>query len=172
MRKHNGMRPQDIAILLKIVSLKKEGWNLLALSAATKISLSEISESLNRSWQAGLIDFKKKKVNNQNLLEFLEHGIKYVFPQHPGTMTRGIPTAHCHPFMKRKFISDINYVWPDPNGNELGLVIEPFYKHQPEAIKAHPEFYKLLALVDVIRVGKLREIEFAIKELKRILSNE
>ncbi len=172
MRKHNGMRPQDVAILLKIISIGDEHWQLVGLSNSLRISISEISESLNRSWLAGLIDYNKKKVNRQNLLEFLEHGVRYVFPQQPGSMVRGIPTAHSHPNMKKKFISEMNYVWPDNKGEVMGLMIEPFYKKQVEAVKEDQEYYKLLALVDLIRVGKVREFKYAVNELKKIISHE
>lgn len=172
MRKHNGMRPQDVAVLLKIIALDGQPWQLVGLSNSLRISISEISESLNRSRLASLIDYNKKKINRQNLLEFLEHGVRYVFPQQPGAMVRGIPTAHSHPFMKKNFISEMNYVWPDNKGKEMGLMIEPFYPKQVEAVIEDPEYYKLLALVDVIRVGKVREIKYAVDELKKDILHE
>ena len=52
------------------------------------ISQSEVSESLNRSMEAGLIDESKKIVNRIALVEFLIHGIKYVF----SSETRGYHT--------------------------------------------------------------------------------
>jgi DNA-binding transcriptional regulator GbsR (MarR family) len=169
MRKHNGMRPQDVAILLKIVALENGHFQLSQLSSSLFISLSEISESLNRSQIASLIDYDKKRVNRQNFFEFLEHGVRYVFPQEPGTMVRGIPTAHSHAFMKKNFSSETDYVWPDTEGKVLGLKIEPLYLKQVEAVKNDDTFYKLLALVDVIRVGKVREIKMAINELRKII---
>lgn len=170
MRKHNGMRPQDIAILLKICSIKDANWQLVPLSNAMKISISEISESLNRSRLAHLVDYNKKQVNRQNLLEFLEHGVHYVFPQQPGAIVRGVPTAHSHPLMKKMFISEVDYVWPDNKGSKMGMMIEPLYPKQTEAIKEDPLFYELLALVDVIRVGKVREVKFAVSGLKKTLN--
>ena len=172
MRKHNGMRPHDVAILLKIVAVNNEYFQLTQLSNSLFISLSEISESLNRSQIASLINYDKKKVNRQNFFEFLEHGVRYVFPVKPGTMVRGIPTAHSHSFMKKSFASEINYVWPDVEGKVLGLKIEPFYLKQVKAVKEDEIFYKLLALVDVVRVGKAREIKIAISELRKIVLNE
>ena len=172
MRRHNGMRPQDVAILLKIVAMNEKNWQLTGLSNSLQISISEISESLNRSKLANLIDYKKKQVNRQNLLDFLTHGVSYVFPQQPGAMVRGIPTSHSHPFMKKKFISELNYVWPDNKGDDMGLMIEPFYPKQIEAVKEDEEYYKLLALVDVIRVGKVREVKYAIDELKKNILHE
>jgi len=165
------MRPQDVAILLKILALDNRDFSQMQLAGSLSISLSEISESLNRSQVAGLIDFEKKRVNRQNLMEFLEHGVRYVFPQQPGTMVRGVPTAHSHPFMKQRIPSEMNYVWPDPNGTVLGLAIEPFYSKQPVAAKEDDQWYKLLALVDVTRVGKVREIKIAIEALKNYILN-
>jgi hypothetical protein len=172
MRKHNGMRPQDIAILMKIVSMGNQPWQLSMLSNSLSISMSEISESLNRSRLSKFIDYEKKKINRQNLLEFLEHGIKYVFPQQPGSMVRGIPTAHSHPFLKKHFISEMNYVWPDSKGKIMGLSIEPLYPKQIHAVYESADFYKLMSLIDVIRVGKVREIKFAVEELKKQIQNE
>lgn len=172
MRKHNGMRPQDIAILLKIVAKDTENWQLAEIASSLCISMSETSESLNRSKIACLVDYTKKKVNRQNLLEFLEHGVRYVFPQEPGSMVRGIPTAHSHHTMKKKFISDVNYVWPDYNGKVVGLKIEPFYPKQVEAVHEDETFYKLLSLVDVIRVGKVREVKYAMQELRKCILHE
>jgi hypothetical protein len=169
MRKHNGMRPQDIVILLKIIALGKTLWQAKDIAQTLYISSSEVSESLNRSSTAGLIDYNKKRVNKQSLLEFLEYGIHYVFPQQPGSMTNGIPTAHSHPYLRQFFDSDIFYVWPDIHGKERGLSIEPFYPKQTTAVKNDETLYKLLALVDVIRVGKQREINVAVKELSKIL---
>jgi len=172
MRKHNGMRPQDVAILLKIISIDGKDWQMAGLSQLLGISASEISESLNRSRIANLIDYNKKKVNRQNFFEFLEHGVSYVFPQQPGAMVRGLPTAHSHPSMKEIFISDINYVWPDNKGTIMGLLIEPFYPKQVEAAKEDEVYYKLLAMVDVIRVGKVREVKYAINELRKTILSE
>ncbi|MCB9447049.1 MAG: hypothetical protein H6585_01740 [Flavobacteriales bacterium] len=171
MRKHNGMRPQDVAILLKIITLSDTSWRLIDLSNSMRLSISEISESLNRSCIAGLIDHNKKNVNRQNLFDFLQHGIRYVFPQKPGTMTRGIPTAHSHPFMKKLILSDLDFVWPYSKGKAMGLEIQPFYPKQVEASQDDEAFYKLLALTDVLRVGKVREIKYAIDELKKGIVN-
>lgn len=169
MRKHNGMRPQDIAILLKIIALRENEWQLTSLSYTMHISISEVSESLNRSRLSNLIDYNKKKVNRHNFMEFLEHGVKYVFPQAPGTMVRGVPTAHAHPEIKANFISEINYVWADPKGQVMGLMIEPLYPNLVLAAKKDPFFYELMALLDIVRVGKTREVSYALRALKKFI---
>src|SRR5688500_14655127 len=102
MRQHNGMRPQDVVVLLKIIAKEEQVWQNKNLASELFISPAEISESLNRSGIAGLIEReKKKKVYRQSLMEFLEHGLHYVFPAFPGAMMNGIYTAHSHPFMQK-----------------------------------------------------------------------
>lgn len=163
------MRPQDVVILLKILSISHPDWQYRDLAASLSISISEISESLNRSHIAGLIDVNRKKVFRQSLMEFIQYGLHYVFPQIPGTMVTGIGTAHSHTFYKKKFISDINFVWADPDGDMRGLAIEPLYKSVTKAVKKDEALYKLLASIDLIRVGKTRETKLAIEELKKFI---
>lgn len=170
MKAHNGMRPQDIVILLKILINTKLDWQYRDLSHALFISISEISESLNRSHLAGLIDESRRKVYKQSLMEFLEHGLHYVFPQQPGTMVTGVPTAHSHSYFSARLISELNYAWPDENGWIRGLSISPLYKKVPKAIQNDEELYLLLAAIDIIRVGRTRELKLALDVLKsRIL---
>jgi len=163
------MRPQDVAILLKICALEHQAWQMARLANSLQISISEVSESLSRSQLAQLIDFSKKRVNRQNLVDFLTHGFSYVFPVQPGPLVRGVPTAHSHPFMKNHFASDMDYVWPDSNGNHIGLQIFPLYPRLGEAVIEDPNYYKMLALADVLRVGKVREVNYARQELSTMI---
>jgi hypothetical protein len=74
------------------------------------------------------------------MMEFLEHGLRYVFPASSGSLTRGIPTARAHPFMSNSFPSDEPYVWPDPEGEVRGVAIDPLYPGVTKAIrKPSPE---------------------------------
>jgi hypothetical protein len=166
MKTHNGMRPQDIVILLKILTINGN-WQYRDLSSSLSMSLSEISGSLNRSFLAGLIDESRKNVFRQSLMEFIEHGLHYVFPQHPGTVVTGIPTAHSYEVFNHHFKSDENYVWPDENGSMRGLSITPLYKGVTMAVKHDKKLYSLLAAIDIIRLGKTRELALALEVLKK-----
>jgi len=172
MKKHNGMRPQDIVVLLKIIALKHDNWKNVDLAYALQISASEISEVLNRCRIAGLIDAKKRKVHLNAFSEFLVYGLKYVFPTEPGAMVRGIPTAHSASPVNEHISSggDV-YVWPYAKGNQRGQAIEPLYKTLPAIIQEDKLFYELLTIVDTIRVGRTREIEIAIRELEKRLQH-
>ncbi len=166
MKVHNGMRPQDIVILLKIAVSSKD-WLAKDLSYALNISQSEISESLNRSAQAGLLSADKRILMKNSLLEFLMYGIKYVFPQQPGALVRGMPTAHSAPPLKHLINAGDEYVWPYAEGTSRGQLIEPLYHTVPKACSNDHALYELLALTDALRVGKVREQALAISELKK-----
>ena len=162
------MRPQDIVILLKIICYGSKKWYSKDLATDLALSPSEVSNSLQRNAVAGLLDTEKKKVRMQALLEFLIYGIQYVFPQKPGSLVRGIPTAHSHPFMKKYFTSDQQYVWPDPESDEKGYAIPALYPGAVKAVKKDDKLYLMLAIVDVLRLGKTREKKIAIEELKKL----
>lgn len=161
------MRPHDVVVLLKILISDRPDWQYRDLSASLYISISEIAESLNRSHIAGLIDESRRKVHRQSLMEFIRYGLHYVFPQLPGTMVSGLPTAHAHPFYQELFVSEVRYVWPDENGEARGLSILPLYKNAVKAANNDPLIYQLLASIDIIRVGRAREISKALKILEQ-----
>jgi|ERR1035438_373583 hypothetical protein len=166
MKKHSGMRPQDIVILLKM-AISPHNWLAKDLSNSLKISASEISESLNRSAIAGLLSDDKKILMKNSLLEFLEFGLKYVFPQKPGAIVRGLPTAHSAPPLNQLLQGGEIYVWPFARGEFRGQSIEPLYRTVPEICSQDQELYELLALTDALRFGKVREQNLAITELRR-----
>lgn len=99
------MKPQDVVVLLKIIALNSENWQQLQLAEALKMSQSEISQSVARSKYAGLLGGNGKKVMKQAFMEFLQYGITYVFPQKPGPVVRGVPTAHSAEPLKSVIVS-------------------------------------------------------------------
>jgi hypothetical protein len=188
MKKHSGMRPQDVLILVKISTFYNNfGWVELSnlgkvkvlpkqgplkkdIAIQLKISPSEVTESLARSAFAGLYDSTTKRVMPNALFEFLQYGLKYVFPQRPGALVRGIPTAHSAKPLADLIQSSEPYVWPSADGTIRGQAIEPLYATVVQAVDKDPLLYEMLALVDAIRVGRSREVSLAVNELsKRLL---
>lgn len=45
------------------------------------------------------------------LMDFLEHGLRYVYPQRPGALVRGLPTEHSAPPLNEYIVSNEPYVW-------------------------------------------------------------
>ena len=171
MKRHNGMRPQDVVILLKITTLHDNNWTFAQIAGALQISESEVSYAMERNKLAGLVSPDKTKVNKLALREFLIYGIRYVFPPQAGHSDRGIATAHSAPPVN-KYITESgeNYVWKYYKGTRRGTSIVPLYDKIPKIIENQPELYELLAIVDTLRIGKRREIEIAIDELDKRLN--
>ncbi|MFW6046911.1 MAG: hypothetical protein ACOCP4_03885 [Candidatus Woesearchaeota archaeon] len=163
------MRPHDIVVLLKIASKGDEKWLMKDLAAELEISASEVSESINRSVLAGLVSKDKKSLNKLSLLDFLNSGLQYVFPQQPGALMRGLETAHSAIPLKHQISSEETFVWPYAKGNVRGQAIEPLHPKVPIACLRDSKFYELIALADAIRVGKVRERKLALEMIKKRL---
>lgn len=167
------MSPLDVVVLLKIISLGNQPWNQKPLADSLGISQSEISKSIARSKFAGLLDSTGKSVRRLAMMDFLQYGIAYIFPQQAGALVRGIPTAHSAVPLNTIIQSTEAYVWPSGKGNLRGQSITPLYPSVIDAVENDQKLYELLALVDAVRVGRAREKELAIKELKnRVLNGE
>ncbi len=145
------------------------------LEASTGVSKSEVNASINRSIAIGMarLDRKSKlpKANANALLEFIVHGIKYVFPANPSAIVRGIPTSFAAPVLKGKLMTagEFIYVWPDAEGDDKGQSVQPLYKTVPMAVKNDQRLYGFLALIDAIRLGQSRERNLAAKQLEKML---
>jgi hypothetical protein len=163
------MRPQDIIVLLAIANEGVQPW--LAKDIAWKLGISggEVSESLRRSKRSALYDPVSKKINRAGLLEFLVHGLRYVFPQQPGALAKGVPTTTSAPPLDKRTQSQDRYVWPSPHGSVRGFAVEPLYPSVPEAALRNPDLYALFSLTDTIRSGRSRDRELARVELERRL---
>lgn len=173
-QKQIAISPLDILILLKIISLGDNMWFQMDIAETLDISQSEVSKSLKRlktSWL--LAPNSSIVIMRENVLEFLSYGIKYIFPQWPGPIVRGMPTAHSAPVLKSEILSTENYVWPFAKGKVRGQSIIPLYPTVPKACSDDKKLYELLALIDAIRIGNAREKELAYKKLKnRIILGE
>lgn len=171
MRIHKGLKPQDIVVLMKLHLWREKGWKHTQLAEALGLSQSEISFSLERCRLSELIDTSKKRVMRKSLLEFLLHGVRYVFPTQPGAVVNGVPTAHSASPLKRRILSapDDQYVWPWRDGDIRGQSIQPLYENAPIAALKDSALHELLALVDALRAGRARERTIAQDEIGKRL---
>ncbi|WP_157778308.1 hypothetical protein [Massilia violaceinigra] len=152
-------------------------WTYATLSKRVGLSASECNQAVRRALYCGLLRKPRNGIrpvpSSKALKEFLVHGLKYVFPGQEGILARGIPTGFAAPVLASKLISagEHIYVWPDARGNATGLTLEPIHKAVPFAVRYDPILYELIALVDAIRFGKLREVKIATDELTGALGN-
>jgi len=187
------LKPQDIVILLKILSImtlsKGNPDDLLSqnqLATHLCMSASEVNAGIKRLVLAGLLGPVLKKDGNQNKILFLPikaaceecliSGVKYYFPVQLGAYTRGIATSYAAPIFEKLILvgNDPIPVWPSAEGDQRGLALEPLYSSVPKSLAQYPDplFYELLVLIDAIRSGRARERNIAIKLLRERINYE
>ena len=167
------LKPQDVLVTLKLVAQDGADWSYPKLAVDLSMSASEVHSSVRRATKAGLLQGDERHAPiKRALVEFLVHGLKYVFPAERGRMTRGTPTSHAALPLRRHVAAtdEPPPVWPDAEGDARGEELTPLYRSAPKAARADARLYELLALVDAIRGGRARERELAIKELRSRLA--
>jgi len=61
------------------------------------------------------------------------------------------------------------YIRPNASGKERGLSVVPLFNSVPVAVQRDPELYRLLALIDAVRLGRQREANLAAEQLRERL---
>ncbi|MFH0900356.1 MAG: hypothetical protein V2A73_06985 [Pseudomonadota bacterium] len=165
------LRPQDLALALRVALNGGPRLTLEELAAALSISVSEAHAAVKRATAAGLLR-PDRQANRTALVEFIVHGMKYVFMPRRGPLTRGMPTAHGAPPLDTLVGSTAEPppVWPDADGTVRGESFEPLYRSVPKAAKKDPQLYQALCLVDAIRGGRARDRAIAEKLIKEMLN--
>jgi len=135
------------------------------------LSASTVHAAVLRLQAAGLLLPGSRRPNRTALREFLVHGVRYVFPPAIGSAARGVPTAHAGPPLREHFDPTDPMVWPDANGSLVGTALAPLYPGATMLPERAPRVYRLLTLVDALRVGRARERAVATTELGRELAS-
>lgn len=184
------LKPQDIVILLKILSTtlskdnRGEHWPQNKLALHLCMSASEVHAGVKRLNLSGLLAPKIGGTANkyiflpikENCEECLISAVKYFIPVQVEAYTRGIATSYAAPIFE-KYISignDPIPVWEYAEGDQRGLALDPLYCSVPQSVVQYPDtlFYELLVLVDAIRSGRIRERNIAIKLLRERINYE
>jgi len=174
------LKGQDIVVLLKLVGINDEQPSFARKRVEHVMRPTEVHKPIRRATASGLVQVEAirgshiKRPNRTALLEFLVHGLKYVFPAERGTETRGVPTGLFAEDLKQlvsRHRAPIP-VWPWAEGTVRGLALEPLYRTAPAAALNDPALHQLLALCDAIRDGRARDRSVAVDELSRRLGSE
>ena len=159
--------PHDVVVLVKLVSYGGARPPIARVADDLALSPSQVHASLKRLERSRLLDPETGRPPLKAVEEFLIHGVKYAFPAQRGEATRGMPTAYAAPPLREQIAenSDLPPVWPDAEGEVRGVTLEPLHKAAPKAARKDPVLHELLALVDALRDGRVRERQLAEKEL-------
>ena len=167
------LKPQDLAVALKLVALKGQWLPYAALAGAMRMSRFEAHAAVQRLTAARLvaeIDGQPRPIMAA-LRGFVTYGAPYAYPAVRGEITIGFPTAYGVSPLKEKMVSSNEPppVWPHPQGIARGPGLLPLYESLPLAAQDDPVLYELLALFDALRAGQARERELARKYLEERL---
>jgi len=166
------LRPLDIAVALGLAAwTDSTAPTYLALGQRLGLSASTVHQSVQRLQAAGLLHPDSRTPNRLALREFLTHGVRYCFPPALGAEVLGVPTAHSGPGLAALFDASDAIVWPDSSGTVRGTSLTPLYPGATALPERAPEVYRMLSLVDGIRVGRARERSAAIAALGEVISS-
>ena len=165
------LKGQDIVVLAVLMEKGLESASYSRLAKSACISISETYGAIKRLRIAGLLSASHGLLR-RNVREFLECGLRYVFPLRPaGGIARGQPTLYAAPVAASEFAaSGLPPVWEGSVGNVLGKTIEPLYPTVPAAAAANGALYDRLALLDMLRGGRIRERKFASEKMEAMLA--
>ena len=109
-----------------------------------------------------------------NLLEFMLHGARYVWPATLGPAKRGVPTSYgAEPLVGKVSAAPGEApVWAHPAGGAKGPTLSPLYRTAPVAALSDPALHRLLALLDALRAGRARERTLAAQFMQAALMAE
>jgi hypothetical protein len=167
------LKPQDLAIALKLVALKGQWLPYAGLGDVMRLSRFEAHAAVQRLMAARLvteIEGPPRPVLAA-LRSFVIFGAPYAYPAVRSEMTIGFPTAHGAAPLNT-IMASVNEpppVWPHPEGIARGPGLLPLYEKLPLAAMDDPVLYELLALFDALRAGQARERELAKKFLEERL---
>ncbi|MCK6383112.1 MAG: MarR family transcriptional regulator [Rhodocyclaceae bacterium] len=156
------LKPQDLFVLLALLSRGDGAVTYLDLAAQTGLAVSAVHGALKRAVAARLLMFHDRRpvlLLKPQFKEFLLSGAKYAFPPVWGAMSRGVPTGYAAPPLSAIIArsSDPIPVWPSAKGTARGLSLAPLYPSVPEAALRDEKLYALLTLFDAVRSGQARE---------------
>ncbi len=168
------LKSQDVVILLKAILTEGSEWTYRELAGDLQMSVSTVHDGIKRAAVCHLFNEQNRRVVRRNLLEFLEHGIRYTFPSRRGPVRRGIPTGHAAPSLRSQIRSGESLfpVWAHAEGQEKGYALTPLHPTVPDVALGNDKFYAILSLIDAIRDGGARERKIAVPLLRNRIEEE
>ena len=161
------LKPQDVLVACKLLSLGDSRWTFARLAGSLSISVSETHEATERCKKAGVLAISKKRliVVKRKLFELLTLAVPQVFYAVRGSIQMGMPTSvwagPLAPRFPRGSGGDIPLVWPHDGGATRGESLLPIYPTVPKIVEQDLPLYEMLALVDVVRTADVPDRKLA-----------
>src|SRR5665213_400648 len=167
------LKPQDLAVALKLTALKGRWLPYAALGEAMRLSRFEAHAAVHRLGAAGLVADAggSPQPVMAALRSFILSGARYAYPPVRGATAIGFPTAQSMLAVKKLIVASPEpvSVWPHPEGKLRGQSLLALYDSLPLAAMEDRDLYESLALFDLLRIGHARERGIAHKLLEERL---
>ncbi len=160
------MKSQDVLVACVLAVHAGRDWGFGPVAEASGLSQSAAFRAVQRLRGARLLVPDGFRVFDDRLLLFLEHGVPFAFAVAPGKVARGMPTAHSAPPLNEHISATNAVVWPFSQGTVRGESLTPLAPSAPLAAQKDAALYRVLALIDALRIGHPREQKLAVRLLK------
>jgi hypothetical protein len=165
------IQPSDIFVLLKVAG--EEGASVRSIAADLDLPPASVQKALSRLEGSGLVvgRGRSRRINRLAARDFLIHASRWIAPASPGAFVLGIPTAHSAEPMSSRLLSEGEPAVIPVQDERLaeaavkGRKVVPLHESVPRAVLRDPKLYKLVALVDSLRIGRARDRHIAAEEL-------
>lgn len=157
------LKPLDVVAALWVASRRGASWQRIDVASVLDVSPSMVTYAMGRLQAAGVVR-DSGRVSPAALREMLP-AIRWFLPAGPSHLLGwGMPTAHAAPGLDLG-IKGQAYVWevaarggPVSSSEWVeGQVVAPVHPCVPGAAARDPALYRILAAVDAVRVGGVRE---------------
>lgn len=144
------IKAYDVGMLLLLTMKPFTSYQDLARDMG--MSTSTVNGAVSRALASKLVTIQggAPTVLRSQLLEFLIHGAKYMFPIELSLeRTKGLATLAGYFGYPTRF----TYVWPCPGGPSTGYAATPLFPSAAWIAQKFPPMRTLLVLVDMLRAG-------------------
>jgi hypothetical protein len=182
----SSLKPQDLVVCLKLHLVSGRPWSYSQLADEVGLSQGGLHQSVERGRSAGLLYVvsEELKVARKRLYDLCAVAVRTIFFPVRGEIGKGMPTAlHAEPLkgFREKLAEKLGdrispdlvpLVWPDPRGTVRGETLEPIHPSAVHAAGNDVQLYELLALIDVVRIGRSKERRSASERLERLIAGK
>lgn len=161
--------PFDLVVAIRLL---RPAGTIALLSLDLAAAPSQVHASTKRLESAGLLKPEQRATNPRALLEFLLGGVRYAFPAQRGPLINGVPTAYSAAPLNAVVDAIDVVVWPAPKLTESvrGFSLTPLYPRAPLLKERDPATYRVLTVVDALRLGDLKLRQHARDALEKLIS--
>ncbi len=155
--------PQDILPLMVLFKeSQRKALHQARLATRLNWSTSALHRSLLRLNDSKLWNKSSNRVDHNAIINFLRYGLPHVFPAQRQTLCRGMTTAQLPEIAQPQ----IPFVWPDESSSTMGIGVQPLDTGFVYLSHHETELKPWLDLVEVFRLGRIREIALAVKTME------